>query len=141
MSDLEIQFPNVNYGIENKEKMQELTTSEWSPFFGKDYWEVFIFCMSYAYSTKMGRKKPNGTGTMPPQAFRQEIRHVMRCLAIAEEGISVIKNPRDYVKVCEEYAAAGFGEVYKIIRETDTEKIPVESILFNIISEQQRNQN
>ena len=141
MSDLEIQFPNVNYGIENKEKIQELTTSEWSPFFGKDYWEVFIFCMGYAYSTKMSRKKPNGTGTMPPQAFRQETRHLMRCLAIAEEGISVIKNPRDYVKVCEEYAAAGFGEVYKIIRETDTEKIPVESILFNIIAEQQRNQN
>ena len=28
------------------------------------------------------------------------------------------KNPKDYVKVCEEYAAAGIKEVYKIIRET-----------------------
>ena len=141
MSDQEIQFPDVNYGKENKEKMQELTTSEWSPFFGKDYWEVFIFCMSYAYSSKLERKKVSGTGTMPPQAFRQETRHLMRALAIGEEGISVIKNPRDYVKVCEEYAAAGFGEIYKIISETDTEKTPVESILFNIINDQHRNRN
>ena len=139
MSDLEIQFPDVNYGMENKEKILELTTSDWSPFFGKDYWEVFIFCMSYAFATKMSPKQPKGTGTMPARVFRQETRHLMRCLAIADGGdISVIKNPRNYVKVCEGYAAVGFEEIYKIIKETDTEKIPVESILFNLIQDEQR---
>ena len=57
MSETEIQFPDVNYGPANKEKMRELTTSEWSPFFGKDYWEVFIFSMGYAYAKGLKPKK------------------------------------------------------------------------------------
>ena len=82
MSEAEIQFPDVNYGPANKEKMRELTTSEWSPFFGKAYWEVFIFSMGYAYARGLKPKKVPGTGTMPARVFVQETRHLMRSLAI-----------------------------------------------------------
>ena len=38
-----------------------------------------------------------------------------------------------YVKICEEYANAGFQEVYTIIKNTDLEKTKAEDILLNII--------
>ena len=45
MSEEDIKFPDVNYGTANKKKYEELKNSDWSPFFGKDYWEIFIFSM------------------------------------------------------------------------------------------------
>ncbi len=136
-SDSELQFPDVNYGPKNVERIKELTISEWSPFFGKDYWEVFIFSMSYAFAEKLApAKSVPGTGTMPARVFRQETRHLMRSLAIAATGdISVIKNPRDYVKICEQYAYVGFDEIYKKIHQENTEDVPVENVLFNIINQ------
>ena len=137
----DINFPDVNYGKANKDKMHELTVSEWSPFFGRSFWEIFIFSMSYAYAKKLEPKSVPGTGTMPPDAFQQSTRYLMRSLAIsAKNDISIIKKSKDYVKICEEYAYAGFPEVYAQIKNNPTDK-PVENILFNIISEIEKEVN
>ena len=141
MSEAEIIFPQVNYGPANKEKMRELTTSEWSPFFGKDFWEIFIFSMGYAYAKGLKPKKVPGTGTMPARVFLQETRHLMRSLAIdhakkvgkPDPAISVIKNPRSYVAICEEYAAAGLPEIYSILEKRENK--PTENLLSEIIND------
>ena len=143
MSEEEIKFPDVNYGAANKEKIRDLTISEWSPFFGKDYWEVFIFSMGYAYAKGLKPKKVPGTGTMPARVFGSETRHLMRSLAIdhakkagkPDPAISVIKHPRSYVTICEEYAAAGLPEIYSILEKGAHENKPTENLLAEIIND------
>lgn len=139
MSQADIQFPKVNYGPENKEQMDELVLSEWSPFFGKDRADVFIFCMSYAYARGLEPKSITGSGTMPASAFDVEKRHLMRSLAISVEGnITIIKDSRKYVTICEEYAYAAFERIYKQIRDAFDNGVKTENILYDIINEVQR---
>ena len=143
MSEEDIKFPDVNYGMDNKKKYETLKISEWSPFFGKDYWEIFIFSMGYAYARGLKPKKVPGTGTMPARVFLPETRHLMRSLAIdhakkvgkPDPAISVIKNSKDYVKICEEYAAVGFPEVYLILEKGAHDKKPEENMLAEIIAD------
>ena len=143
MSEEDIKFPDVNYGAANKKKYEELKISDWSPFFGKDYWEIFIFSMGYAYARGLKPKKVPGTGTMPARVFLPETRHLMRSLAIdhakkvgkPDPAISVIKNPKSYVKICEEYAAVGFPEVYKILEKGAGDAKPTENLLAEIIKD------
>ena len=84
MSNVEIEFPWVNYGASDKERKQrmlELTEQNWSPFKGYDNAVVFIFCMSYAFAKdKTPMPPPKSSGSMPPTAFKQEMRDLMRSL-------------------------------------------------------------
>ena len=144
MSLDEINFPDVNYGSDNKDKMYELTHQEYSPFFGCDYWEVFIFCMSYAYAKGFEMKKVPGTGSLPAKVFQTPARNLMRAVAIdhlysqrkkddTSNPLDIIKNPKEYVKICEMYAYSGFNEIYNIITENDTSKTKHEDLLMNLI--------
>ena len=146
MSLDEISFPDVNYGDGNKQKIKDLTVWEFSPFFGCDYWEIFIFCMSYAYVKGIFAKSVPGVGTMPAKAFQTKSRDLMRALAIdytnsqqkknnTSNPLDIIKNPKEYVKICERYAYAGFNEIYNIIQNVDGQKTKTEDILMNLIKE------
>ena len=139
MSDVEIEFPWVNYGAgdgEVKNKMLELTTQTWSPFNGCDNAQVFIFCMSYAFAkNKTSIPPPGSSGSMPPSAFKLEMRDLMRAVAIAKTGeLKIIKKSGDYVKICEGYAYSAFEEVYNRIKNRDSEISP-EMILDEMINE------
>lgn len=137
----EINFPDVNYGHDNKEKYYELTTNEWSPFIGCEYWEVFIFSMSYAYAKGIKAEKITGAGSMPSTVFQIGTRDLMRALAIDHQlksgnphAIDIIKSPKEYVKLCELYAYAGFKEIYNIIKNNNGEN-KTNDILMNLIKE------
>jgi len=139
MSDAEIEFPWVNYGVTDpkiKEHMADLSSQLWSPFNGCDFAEIFIFCMSYAYAKdKTPIPPPKGSGSMPANAFKMEMRDLMRALAIAKTGdLKIIKNPRDYVKICEGYAFSAFEEVYNRIKNRDPSISP-EMILDEMLNE------
>lgn len=142
MSDVEIEFPWVNYGAsdkETKERMTELTTQNWSPFNGYDNAAVFIFCMSYAFGKdKTPMSPPKGSGSMPPSAFKMEMRDLMRSLAIAQTGdLKIIKKSsgkEGYVRICEEYAYSGFNEVYNRLKNRDSTVSP-ENILNEMLDE------
>ena len=139
MVDEDINFPKVNYGKKNVDRIHELTIADWSPFFDHGYWEIFIFCMSYAYVKGLKPEKVPGTATMPADAFKTETRHLMRALAIDyKNDISVIKNSRDYVTICEQFAYVGFDEVYNMIKNRPSEKA-VDSVLFDMINEANKN--
>jgi hypothetical protein len=135
MSLDDINFPDINYGKKNKDLYDELTQAEYSPFFGCNYWEIFIFCMTYAYAKGLTPKEVPGTGSLPARVFQTETRDVMRALAIDYTGsLDIIKNSREYVKICEQFAYAGFDEIYKRITDKASET-PVEDILMNLIKE------
>ncbi len=113
MKEADILFPDVNYGDKNKEKYNELVNKEWSPFLDHPIWEVFIFCMSYAYAKKLSPIEPTGKGTMNAKVFLSPTRYLMRALAIDHyKDISVIKDTNKVVKICEQFANAGIEEVY-----------------------------
>ena len=141
MSNVEIEFPWVNYGAgdgERKRKMTELTTQSWSIFNGYDHAAVFIFCMAYAFAKDKTPIPPKGSGSMPPSSFKRDIRDLMRALAIAKTAdLRIIKKSSGkggYVKICEEYASAGFDEVYNKIKNRDS-SVSAESILNEMLNE------
>ncbi len=131
----EINFPDVKYGTINKENYLELTEAEWSPFYGYYYWEIFIFSMSYAYAKGLPPKKVPGVGNMKANVFQQPTRDLMRALAIDHtKDLNIIKDPKAYVKICEEFAYVGFDEILKRIKKNPSSN-PVEDILMNMINE------
>lgn len=151
MSDFDINFPWVNYGKSDKEnkigqKMEELVSMPWSPFNGCDYAQVFIFCMSYAYA--LGREPidpPGNTGSMPPSAFKRDMRDFMKAIAIAHaKNLDVITKPNEVVRICEGYAYASFLEVYDKIYSRDTSisnEMVLDSFLQTIESKRNSKKN
>ena len=142
MSDAEIEFPWVNYGASDKtrkDRMTELTTQKWSPFNGYDNAAVFIFCMSYAFAKNKTPVPPSGSqGSMPPSAFKTDMRDMMRSLAIAKAGeLRIIKKSagkEGYVKICESYANSGFDEIYNKLKNRDSSISP-ENVLNGIFDD------
>lgn len=119
----DIKFPDVNYGEDNKEIYLELTTSSWSPFSEHTYWEVFIFCMSYAYAKKIEPLDPKGKGTLNAKLFLKNTRHLMRALAIDHfNDLSVIKDSTKVVRICEQFANAGIREINHKFKNRPSEK-------------------
>ena len=145
MSDFDIKFPWIRYGVGNKkdeikEKMMELTSAVWSPFNGQDMAKVFIFCMAYAVAKGFKPNKPPGSGgSMPASAFKSEMRNFMKAVAITHENdLDIITKPKEVVKICEGYAYAGFLEVYDTIKNRDSTisaSMIVDSILHEIETE------
>lgn len=141
MSDFDINFPPwINYGAGDKEndikrKMDELVHEVWSPFNGRDAAQVFIFCMSYAVAKeRVPRRPPGGKGSMPASAFKKDMRDFMRIVAIKHEGdLNVIKDPKDVVKIAENYAYAGFLEVYDKILQGNKKHMSPHNILRELL--------
>jgi hypothetical protein len=135
MSDNDdINFPGARTGTANTSRYKELVDSAWSPFVGYRYWNVFIFSMSYAFAKKLVPKPVSGEQNMPASVFDSHTRNMMRALAIEHTGdLHIIKNSESYVKICEEYANAGFQELYKIISDNDIDKVKPEDLLLNLI--------
>lgn len=130
----EINFPDVKYGTKNKESYRELVEAEWSPFYGHFYWEIFIFSMSYAYAKGLIPKPVPGIGNMPANVFQQPTRDLMRALATDyTKNLNIIKDPKEYVKICEEFAYVGFDEILKTIRDKSNKHS--EGVLMTMINE------
>ena len=135
MSDNDdINFPGARTGTANKLRYKELCESAWSPFLGYRYWNVFIFSMSYAFAKKLVPKPVSGDQNMPADVFGTHTRNLMRALAIEHtDDLKIIKKSEEYVKICEEYANAGFQELYQIISDNDMDKVKPEDLLLNLI--------
>ena len=130
----DINFPGARTGTANTSRYKELVESAWSPFVGYRYWNVFIFSMSYAFVKKLEPKPVSGERNMPADVFTAHTRNLMRALAIEHEGdLNIIKKSEEYVKICEEYANAGFQELYQIIKTNDIDTVKAEDLLLNLI--------
>ena len=112
--------------------------SRWSPFFNHAIWELFIFCMSYAYAKQLEPKEPTGKGTLNAKVFQPPTRYLMRALSIDHtKDISVIKNSNKVVKICESFANAGIKEVYQKFKNKPSDK-PIENVFMDMINEIKR---
>lgn len=141
MQEEEISFPDVNYGDNNRDAYDYLINELKSPFLDHTYWEVFIFCMSYAYAKKLKPSAPSGKPTLNAKMFLAPTRHLMRSLAIAHySDVSVIKNSKKVVNICEQYANAGIGDIYFRFKNKPLEK-PVDNVFQEIIREVMQGQN
>ena len=128
-------FPDINYGESNKRMYHDLINYPWSPFFEHSIWEIFIFCMSYAYAKKLKPKDPDGKGTLNSKVFRRNTRYIMYALAIDHTNdVGVIKNLNGVVKICEGFANVGIQKIYQIFKNKSSE-ISVEKIFLDMISE------
>ena len=140
MSDFDIKFPWIRYGVGNKkdeikDKMFELTTAVWSPFNGQDMAKVFIFCMAYGFAKGVTPEKPPGSASLPNTAFDGEMRNYMKFVAIAaKKDFEVGTNALEVVKICEGYAYAAFLDVYNEIKNRKSSIRP-EAILEKLIKE------
>ena len=140
MSDFDIKFPWIRYGVGNKkdeikDKMMELTTAVWSPFNGQDYAKVFIFCMAYGFAKGKKPENPPGSGSMPGSAFDADMRNFMKFVAISEKkDLEVATKAKETVKICEGYAYAAFPEVYDRIANCDS-SIPAQTRIEDLIKE------
>lgn len=117
MSDFDIKFgPWLNYGRKSiGEKMEELITDVKSPFNGCTIAQVFIYCMAYAFAKGKTPQKPpsEGGGSMPASAFNKEMRDFMKVIAVAHyENLDMVINPKKVVAIGEQYAFAGFKDIY-----------------------------
>lgn len=131
----DIKFPDVNYGENNKEGYNDLTTKEWSPFNEHTFWEVFVFSMAYAFAKGLEPSEPTGKGTLNAKMFQPPVRNLMRALAIKDTGdIHIIKDSNKVVKICERYANSGFQEIYAKIKNRPSDK-PLEKIFADMINE------
>ena len=112
MDNDDINFPDVSTGTKNTPKYRELTEEkEFSPFYGKDYAHVFLFSMAYAFAHKLVPKAVSGEKNMPAKRFHAPERNMMRALAVEHtDDLNLIKDSAACVKICEEYANAGFQE-------------------------------
>ena len=141
MSDFDINFPPwINYGLgdtENdiKRKMDDLVHGVWSPFNGCDIAQVFIFCMSYTFAKgRLPRRPPGGKGSMPASAFKRDMRDFMKIVAINHKGdLNIIRNPKDVVKIAEDYAYAGFLEVYEKVHQGNKKHMSPQNILRELL--------
>lgn len=137
----DIQFPDVNYGEDNREAYDELITSPWSPFYEHTHWELFVFCMSYAYAKKLEPSEPSGKGTLNAKVFLTPTRHLMRSLAIDYyDDISVIKDSSKVVRICEKFANVGIKEVHFKFKNRPSEK-PILSVFLDMKNEINQSQN
>ena len=139
-NEFDIKFgPWIKYGNhkdnDNTRKMNELVTESWSPFNGCEMVDVFIFCMSYSFGRGRVPVKPPGSGALPAHAFNSEMRNFMKIVAIAhKKDLDVITDPKEVIKICENFAYASFEEVYDKIKNRDS-SIQVETILESMIQE------
>ncbi len=132
----DINFPDPKYGDKNKDDYYDLTNNSWSPFYNYHYWEVFIFSMSYAYAKGEIPKPPTGSLALPANVFQQPTRDLMRALAIDKtNNLDLIKNPKEYVKICEGFAYVGFDLIKKKIDASDPDDPHPEDILMDLIRE------
>ena len=128
-------FPDINYGESNKHMYNDLINYSWSPFFEHSIWEIFIFCMAYAYAKKLKPKDPDGKGTLNSKVFKPNTRHIMYALAIDHTNdVGVIKNLNNVVKICEGFANVGIEKIYQIFKNKPSD-ISIEKIFLDMISE------
>ena len=90
--------------------------------------EIFIFAMAYGFSSGLTPQPlDDPLKNMPQDAFKPDMRNLMRAVAIAHsKGIEVIMNHSDVVKICEEYANSAFPQMYNSIRNRQVDLKPEE---------------
>ncbi len=93
--------------------------------------------MAHAFAKNRVPEKPphSGSGSMPASAFKRDMRDFMKVLAVAHDNkLDVVADPKRVVEIGEDYAFAGFKEVYDRIKNRKSDVTP-EQILEQMLKE------
>ena len=111
----------------NKSHMyEELRIDKNSIFCNHTKTDIYIMSLTLGYYFKESKEIPSGSkqdlfvSTTLGSDSDEKI-WIMKSIAIALEGISVLKDLRKIFKICDGYANAGIERLYKIHKESDDE--------------------
>jgi hypothetical protein len=143
-SDFFFDFPAfVNYGQHSKDIMaqyREITHESWSPFLGRRFVDLFLFCMAYAYSRGIEPENPKGAGNgIPKSVFTDEkMFDYMKFVAISStNSLETGADAKKTVRICEGYAFAGFKKLYQRLQTLNSEKLKPDKKIKILIDESQ----
>lgn len=93
---------------ENKELYEKLTREKGSPFFGREYREIFMVAMALGFKNKSMIPLKKKIPQIPLRAFSTEEKWVIKFIAIKEEkNIEILSNLKKAYNIAEEYANGG----------------------------------
>jgi len=122
----EIGFPDVAYESELQTTFQDLVKDDGNSIFAKlTMADVFIYAM--ALGVKYNTKEPltKRAANMPPEAFSENMRWLMRSVAIMDsEELEIFVDHTKVVHIAETYANGGMKHLLNMIDE----RVPGEDI-------------
>lgn len=130
--ELDIKFPEIFYDGDKKHMYSYLETDPTSPFMGHTRAAVFIFAMALAKRdglTPSTLKKPT---KLPPNAFDQNMRTLMRSIMIEEKNnVYCIDDNIELRNMCQKYANAGIDKLYSKFKNNPINREDVLATLIN----------
>ena len=101
-----------------------------SIFYGKLLWDVFTYAMAIGKYTNSRKEFNRKTGTIPIEYAKEQHLYSMLGLvfSLKEVGLSILKQPKEIRKICEEYANGGVEKLIEFERTRDPDN-PIWSTL------------
>ena len=92
-----------------------------SIFYGKLLWDVFTYAMAIGKYTNSRKEFNRKTGTIPIEYAKEQHLYSMLGLvfSLKEVGLSILKQPKEIRKICEEYANGGVEKLIEFERTRD----------------------
>jgi len=107
----------------SKDHLNSAVNDKNSIFYDKLLWDVFIYAMAIGKYTNSRKEFNRKTGTIPIEFAKEEHLYSMLGLVFSldEVDLSILKQPKEIRKICEEYANGGVEKLieFERIREHD----------------------
>ena len=117
------------------DKPESATNDIGSIFYKKTLWDIFVCAMAIGKHKEARKPLVKPSKSIPVDFIKEN--HIVSMLGVAFSddsiGLEILQNPKELRVICEEYANAGFQEVYHIIRTNDIDKTRPEDLLLNLI--------
>lgn len=124
----------------NKSYMyDEITEDLDSVFRSRTKTHVFVTAASIGYYFKKSTPLPTSKQSLfVSTTLGDDSRYllwIMKSIAISQVGIEVLKNMRDVMKICQEYANYGIDYLYNLHKESDNEIAEVVRLMMAALGE------
>ena len=122
----EIGFPDVAYDADQQTTFQDLIKDDGNSIFaGLTMADVFIYAMALGVKHNTPKPLTKRIPYMPPEAFSENMRWLMRSVAILDsEDLEIFIDHSKVVKIAETFANGGMQYLLKMINE----RVPGEDI-------------
>jgi dnd system-associated protein 4 len=109
---------------ENKDDYEKLTKDRLSPFYKRDYRDVFLLALAMGVSKNMSRPLKKRIPNIPLRGFTEEEKWFLKSIAISKTGnMEILSDSKEIFKIAEEYANGGIKllvrEVFENISNYD----------------------
>ncbi len=130
-----VESEDIRLAFEDKEDYDKLTSKS-SPFWGKQFREVFMLALAIGFINNKRKKLTKRIPNIHSIALNREEKWLINCVAVStEKNIEVLLDPKKVFLIVEEYANWGIKVLLKEIMEetADYDKV-LEGQLRKVIS-------